>query len=109
MENKIGYAVISIADYKALLEDNKDKAECIKELNETNFICKDIYEKLEKYFFNHILDNEEYHLKNLKECIPIDYNYQELYKCFLQIGIDDATYIHTSIVRLKHIFDNKEE
>ena len=44
----------------------------------------------------------------MEKCIPSDYNYQELYKCFLEIGIDDVQYIHLSISTLKHNFDNKE-
>ena len=108
MENKIGYAVITTQEYKELIEDNINKAECIKELNEVAFKRNSINEKLEKYFFDRLSDNENYHLENMKECNPTDYHYQELYKCFLEIGIDNVEYIHLSIVSLKHNFDNKE-
>lgn len=108
MESKIGYAVITTEEYKGILKDNINKANCIKELNEVAFKRNNINEKLEKYFFDNLLENESYHLENIKECKPTDYHYQELYKCFLKIGIDDIQYIHLSIATLKHNFDNKE-
>lgn len=109
MENKIGYAVITTQEYKELIEDNMDKASCIKELNEVAFKRNTINEKLEKYFFDSLLDNESYHLENIKEFMPDDYNYQKLYQKFLNIGIDDVQYIHTSIMTLKLNFDNKKD
>lgn len=108
MENKIGYAVITTQEYKELIEDNVNKAECIKELNDVAFKRNSINGKLEKYFFDRLSDKESYHLENMKECNPEDYHYQELYKCFLEIGIDDVQYIHTSIMTMKHNFDNRE-
>lgn len=108
MEGNIGYAVITTKEYKELIEDNIDKAKCIEELNEVAFKRNSINEKIEKYFFDRLLDKESYHLENMEECTPSDYHYQELYKCFLEIGIDDVQYIHTSIITMKHNFDNKE-
>lgn len=108
MEGNIGYAVITTKEYKELIEDNINKAKCIEELNEVAFKRNSINEKLEKYFFDRLLDNENYHLENMKECNPNDYHYQELYDCFLKIGIDDVQYIHLSITTLKHNFDNRE-
>lgn len=109
MENKIGYAVITTNEYREIIEDNMNKANCIKELNEVAFKKSSINAKLEKYFFDKLLNTESYHLENMRECIPSDYNYQELYKCFFEIGIDDVEYIHTSIITLKHNFDDKEK
>ena len=103
----IGYAVISTAEYKAIIEDIYNKENCIKELDEVAFKRNIINEKLEKYFFDKLLDTERYHIENMKEYSPLDYHYRELYKCFLEIGIDDAQYIHTSIIQLKLNFDNK--
>lgn len=107
-ETKIGYAVITTNEYKEIIEDNMNKANCIKELNEVAFKRNNINEKLEKYFFDKLLENESYHLENMEEYIPSDYHYQELYKCFLEIGIDDVQYIHVSIITLKHTFDSKK-
>lgn len=108
-EIKIGYAVITTAEYKELIEDNMNKAKCIEELNEIAFKRNNINEKLEKYFFDKLLDNKSYHLENMEECTTLDYHYQELYKCFLEIGIDDVKYIDLSIKSLKHKFDNKDK
>lgn len=109
MKNNMGYAVITTKEYKELIEDNTNKAQCIKELNDVAFKRNSINEKLEKYLFDRLSDTERYHLENMEECIPSDYNYQELYKCFLEIGIDDVQYIHTSIMTMKHNFDNNKE
>lgn len=108
MEGNIGYAVITTKEYKELIEDNMNKANCVKELNEVAFKRNSINEKLEKYFFDRLLDIESYHFENMENCIPSDYHYQELYKCFLEIGIDDVQYIHTSIMTMKHHFENRE-
>lgn len=105
MERSVGYAVITTEEYREMMEDNINKANCIKELNEVAFKRNSINEKLEKYFFDGLLDNENYHLENMKECNPSDYHYQELYNCFLKIGIDDVQYIHFSIESLKRHFD----
>ena len=109
MENKTGCVIITTQEYKELIEDNMNKANCIKELNEIAFKRNAINEKLEKYFFDRLLDTESYHLENIKEFVPNDYNYQEVYQKFLDIGIDEPQYIHTSIMALKHCFDNKRD
>lgn len=108
MEKNIGYTVITAEEYKKMIEDNINKRKCIKELNSVNKEEKEIHKKLENYFFEKLAEHESYHLENMKECEPTDYHYQELYKCFLEIGIDNVTYIHLSIASLKHNFDNKE-
>lgn len=106
MEDKIGYAVITTAEYKKMIEDNINKEKCIKELNEEAFKRDDINKKLEKYLLDSLSSSENYHLENMKECNPTDYHYGELYKCFLKIGIDNVEYIHSIISKMKHNFDN---
>ena len=106
MENKIGYAVITTQEYKELIEKEKENELYMTELEETISKQDIIKEKLEKYFFDRLLDAESYHLENIKEFVPNEYNYQKLYQKFLDIGIDDAQYIHTSIMILKHNFDD---
>ena len=108
MEGNIGYAVITTREYKELIEDNMNKANCVKELNEEAFKRNNINDKLEKYFFDRLIDEERYHFENMKKCNPTDYHYQEIYKCFLEVGIEDVQYIHTSIMTMKHHFNNPE-
>ena len=108
MESKIEYAVITTKEYKELIEDNINKERCIKELNCVNKEEKELFKKLENYFFQKLVENENYHLENMKECNVTDYHYHELYKCFLDIVIDNLTYIHFSISSLKHNFDNRK-
>lgn len=109
MEKYIDYVVISTQEYKDMIEDKINKENCIRELNSVKKEDAEIHRKLEKYFWNELNKNESYHLENIKECIPTDYHYQELYKCFLEIGITNNEYIHLSIVSLKHNFDNKRK
>ena len=101
MEDKIGYAVIKIAEYKKLIEDNINNE---KELKKGDSINK----KLEKFLLDSLSSSENYHLESMKECNPTDYHYGELYKCFLKIGIDNVEYIHRSIVTMKRNFDHRE-
>lgn len=107
MEKYIGYVIITTQEYRELIEDSINKKNCIEDLNKVAFKRNSINEKLEKYFLDRLLESENYHLENMKECNPEDYHYQELYKCFLAIGIDDVQYIHLSIASLKHNFDNR--
>lgn len=105
MENKIGYAVITTNEYREIIEDNLRKEECIKELNTVNREEYEINERFKEYFFKSIINREEYHFKNMKECKPTDYHYQELYRCFLKIGIDNVKYIHRYILNTKQLYD----
>ena len=108
MEDKIGYAFIPIAEYKGLIEDNINKENFIKELNEEACKRDRISKKLEKYLLDSLSSSEHYHLESMKECNLTDYHYGELYKCFLKIGIDNVEYIHLSIVTMKRNFDHRE-
>lgn len=107
MENKIGYVVITNDEYREIIEDNLRKEECIRELNIANREENKINERLKLYFLESIIKSEEYHLKNMKECNPTDYHYQELFKSFLEIGIDNVQYIHTNILAIKQTFEEK--
>ena len=43
----------------------------------------------------------------MKDINLTDYHYIELFKEFLEIGIDDMQYINSKIHELKHRFDNQ--
>ena len=45
----------------------------------------------------------------MKECIPTDYHYQQLYTYFLELGINDVSYIDLSIASLKKNFDDNKK
>ncbi len=107
--NNIGYAVITTEEYKEMIEDIKNKEEVIRELdiidrkeNERNRI----YENL---FIKKLLENEDYHLKEMKECKVTDYHYQQIFDEFLKIGISDTEYIDLKIKEMKHIYDTQNE
>lgn len=109
MKENIDYVVISTEEYKEMIVDKINKENWIREINTIKKEDAEIHKKLEQYFLNKLIESESYHLENIKECIATDYHYQELYKCFLEIGINNNEYIHLSIASLKHNFDNKVE
>lgn len=67
MKNNMEYAVITTKEYKELIEDNINKVQCIKELNDVAFKRNNINDKLEKYFFDRLIDKESYHFENMKK------------------------------------------
>lgn len=109
MENRIDYVVLSLPEYRALIEENMNKAECIKELNNINTTERKILKRMEQYVWDKITETDEYHLENMKECIPTDYHYQQLYTHFLELGINDVSYINLSIASLKKNFDDNKK
>ena len=100
--DKYGYAVITIIEYRALIEDINNKKECISKLNEVN-------QKENKRYkvFEDLMENNEYHLENMKNTNITDYHYGQLYSEFLKVGIDDLEYIDLKIKELKHRFDSQ--
>lgn len=102
-----GYVVITAEEYKKMIEEKINNENYKEELISREKEKSEVFEKIEKYLFEKIISNEGYHLKNMKKCSPTDYHYQELYTCFLDIGIDNMNYIHSSIETLKQKFDNE--
>ena len=55
------------------------------------------------------MENEEYHLENMKDVNITNYHYEQLCSEFLKVGIDDLEYIDLKIKELKHRFDTLEK
>ncbi len=100
-----GYAVITTEEYKSLIEDINNKKECISKLNKINKEENKRYKIFENLFLEKMMENEEYHLENMKNVDTTDYNYTQLFNEFLKIGIDDMNYINSKIHELKHRYD----
>lgn len=105
----IGYVVISTDEYKEMLEDIQNKGTCIKELNTVNSEENKRNRIYENLFIRSLLDNEEYHFENMKDCKVTDYHYQKIFNEFLKIGICDIGYIDLKIKEMKHIYDTQNE
>lgn len=102
-----GYAVITTEEYRALIEDINNKKECISKLNEVNKKENKRYEIFENLFLEDLMENEEYHLENMKNTNITDYHYGQLCSEFLKVGIDDLEYIDLKIKELKHRFNSQ--
>lgn len=105
----IGYVVISTDEYKEMLEDIQNKGACIKELNIINSEENKRNRIYENLFTRNLLDNEEYHFENMKECKVTDYHYQQIFNEFLKVGVCDVEYIDLKIKEMKHIYDTQNE
>jgi hypothetical protein len=108
MENNIGYAVITVKEYKEIIEDIKNKEELIKKLNIINRKETERNRIYEKLFIDELIDSEEYHFEDMNECKVTDYHYQQIFNEFLKVGITDVEYIDLKIKEMKHYFENKE-
>lgn len=64
MENKIGYAYISLEDYKELIENNKSLENIIKELQHELNTIKNEYTNIENKICEKIYDNYDYLLES---------------------------------------------
>ena len=105
--DKYGYAVITTTEYRALIEDINNKKECISKLNEVNQKENKRYKVFENLFLEDLMENNEYHLENMKNTNITDYHYGQLCSEFLKVGIDDLEYIDLKIKELKHRFDSQ--
>ena len=65
------------------------------------------YKIFENLFLEDLMENEEYHLENMKNTNITDYHYRQLCSEFLKVGIDDLEYIDLKIKELKHRFDSQ--
>ena len=84
MENKIGYAYISLEDYKELIEENKNlENENEKLENEINDLTR-IYASVENTICEKIYNNEKYYLENFDGIGG--YHYNELVEIFQRHG-----------------------
>lgn len=110
MENKIGYAYISLEDYKELVED-KVMLENINENleNELSNVKKE-YENIEKTICDKVYENEDYHIKHYDGVGQ--YKHNELVKEFQRygyIGLDKINELIQSLVERYKVEHEQEE
>lgn len=105
-----GVTLISNNDYKELILKEKELEDC----NNKIFKLKDRYETMEKYLLNWLYDENKYDIRNLTydgNNFNEDYHYKELFNNFVQIGINDTSYIKGKIFEFykKYLEENKEQ
>ncbi len=105
-----GVTLISNNDYKELILKEKELEDCNNEI----FKLKDRYETMEKYLLNWLYDENKYDIRNLTydgNNFNEDYHYKELFNNFVQIGINDTSYIKGKIFEFykKYLEENKEQ
>lgn len=106
MENKMGYAYISLEEYKELIERIKTLEFCYDELREKNKRTIKEYENIGKSIFNKIYNNNNYTIKNYD---GIDnYYHRELVKEFQEYGYTSIDKINELIQKLIEKYKNEE-
>ena len=106
MENKIGYAYISLEEYKKLIEDLKTLEICYDELKEKNAKTIREYESIEKTIFEKIYDNNKYYLKNYDGVG--EYYHTQLVIVFQEYGYISLDKINDLIQKLVKKYENEE-
>ena len=107
MENKVGYAYISLEEYKELIERIKILEFCYDELREKNKRTIKEYENIEKSILNKIYNNNNYTIKNYD---GIDnYYHRELVKEFQSYGYTSIDEINELIQKLIERYKNEED
>ena len=99
MENKVGYAYISLEDYKQLILDNKKFEEYNKEI-------KNQYEMIENAILDKIYNNNTFYLDKYDRFA--DYYYNELVKKFKDYGYTSIDKINELIQKLVEKYKNEE-
>lgn len=109
MENKIGYAYISLEDYKELIEDKVTLENINENLeNELSNVKKE-YENIEKTICNKVYGNEDYYINHYDGVGQ--YNHNELVKEFQRygyIGLDKINELIQSLVE-RYKVDHEQE
>lgn len=107
MENKIGYAYISLEDYKELIEDNV----ILKKTNDdlTNQVAKLVveYELVEKTISDEIYNSEKYMIKGYDG--PGEYYHNHLVSAFQKRGYVSLDKINELISSLIKRYKEEQE
>ena len=107
MENKVGYAYISLDEYKGLIERIKTLEFCYDELREKNKRTIREYENIEKSIFNKIYNNNNYTIKNYDGIG--NYYHRELAEEFQSYGYTSLDRINELIQKLVEKYKNEED
>lgn len=107
MENKIGYAYISLEEYKELIERIKTLEFCYDELREKNKRTIKEYENIEETIFERICKDYGYCLKNYDGVG--EFYHKELAEAFQSYGYENLDKINELIQKLVERYKNEED
>lgn len=106
MENKVGYAYISLDEYKELIGRIKTLEFCYDELREKNKRTIKEYENIEKTIFEKIYNNNSYQIENYDGIG--EYYHNKLVKEFQEYGYTSLDKINELIQKLVERYKNEE-
>lgn len=107
MENKVGYAYISLGEYKELIEKIKTLEYQIKDDQNIIKNIRENYENIEKTIFEKIYKNERYYIKNY-DCIG-NYHHNQLVIEFQKYGYTSTDKINEQIQKLVERYNEEGE
>ncbi|MEI3507795.1 MAG: hypothetical protein V8R01_01465 [Bacilli bacterium] len=114
MENKIGYAYISLEEYKELIKEKTELEIFIENLKKEVEDTKEMYRAMEEDLLKTIYDNCDWDLRNLEKNIDGEYDrksysYIEIEKEFQKHNISNLDYICKKIISMKKKKDNESK
>lgn len=114
MEDKIGYAYISLEEYKELIKEKTELEIFIENLKKEVEDTKEMYRAMEEDVLKTIYDNCDWNLRNLEKNIDGEYDrksysYIEIEKEFQKHNISNLDYICKKIISMKKKKDNESK
>lgn len=114
MEDKIGYAYISLEEYKELIKEKTELEMFIENLKKEVEDTKEMYLTMEEDVLKTIYDNCGWNLRNLEKNIDGEYDrktysYIEIEKEFKKHNINNLDYIYKQIISMKKKKDNESK
>ena len=106
MENKVGYAYISLEDYKQLIERIKTLEFCYDELREKNKRILKEYENIEKTISERIYNSNSYQIESYDGIG--EYYHNKIVREFQSYGYISLDKINELIQKLVEKYKNEE-
>lgn len=107
MDNKIGYAYISLEDYKELIQDNEQLKNLVDSIQSEMIQIKKEYESVEKTILNKVYEGEGYYIKNYDG--KGEYYHNELVKKFQYYGYISLDKINILVEQLLEKYKKENE
>ena len=106
MENKVGYAYISLDEYKGLIEENVKLNHLYDEIKEQEERLEKNFISIEKTIFEKIYKNERYYIKNYDDIG--EYHHNQLVIAFQEYGYTSLDRVNEQIQKLVERYKNEE-
>ena len=114
MENKIGYAMITINEYRELVLKEKELELVIDDCETQISKLKERYGRIEEFVLNKLYKDNSWSISHLEfedGEIKKEYYFRELFDEFMKVGITDAMFIEEKIIEFNKRYEeeHKEE